>query len=470
MNWSLSTFRNRRGWRLGLAVMLGLLVTLTPVAHAQVSGPQYTVQSGDTLFDIALRFGVTLEALLAANPGLEANALGVGQQLILPGFDDVTGVINTHTLEPGESLDSLALRFGLTRETLIKLNRLINPERAYLNEAIIIVEGASERLAVPTGVTYAAPTGLLALAAVRNQNPWAVAVVNGLSHPGALPPTGLAVIPGGERATSALPAFLSAMSLSALPPVQGRTLVIRLTTEQLLTLSGALGDWPLHFNADPTDSTTYYALLGINRLAESNLYPLTLTATDVAGQTLRFAQAVPVREGDYGADPPLTVDPSTIDPAVTAPETEQIKAIVSAYTPTRYWQGPFVLPSVGVIRSYFGSLRAYNGGPYDSFHGGVDFTGGEDRPITAPAPGVVVFTGALTVRGNATLIDHGWGVYTGYWHQSVIQVQVGQRVNTGDVIGFNGATGRVTGPHLHWEMWVGGFQVDPMQWTETAFP
>jgi len=81
-----------------------------------------------------------------------------------------------------------------------------------------------------------------------------------------------------------------------------------------------------------------------------------------------------------------------------------------------------------------------------------------------------VFAAPLIVRGNATIIDHGWGVYTGYWHQSRIEVQVGQRVETGQIIGYQGATGRVTGPHLHWEMWVAGEQVDPLEWTETAFP
>jgi murein DD-endopeptidase MepM/ murein hydrolase activator NlpD len=125
---------------------------------------------------------------------------------------------------------------------------------------------------------------------------------------------------------------------------------------------------------------------------------------------------------------------------------------------------------VGAIRSRFGALRSYNGGPYDSFHGGVDFSGAEDRPITAPAPGVVVLAEPLTVRGNATIIDHGWGVFTGYWHQSAIQVQAGQRVETGQVIGYQGATGRVTGPHLHWEIYVGGYQVEPLTWTETSFP
>ena len=96
--------------------------------------------------------------------------------------------------------------------------------------------------------------------------------------------------------------------------------------------------------------------------------------------------------------------------------------------------------------------------------------GGEDRPITAPAAGIVIFTGKLTVRGNATIIDHGWGVYSGYWHQSAIDVQVGQRVEPGEVIGYQGNTGRVTGPHLHWEMWVGGNDVDPLQWTTETFP
>ena len=164
------------------------------------------------------------------------------------------------------------------------------------------------------------------------------------------------------------------------------------------------------------------------------------------------------------------MDQKTIDRAVTEPELDEIKQAVEPNTPERYWAGAFALPSVGHITSPFGLLRAYNNGPYDSFHTGVDFSGGDDRPITAPAPGKVVFAGELTVRGNATLIDHGWGVYTGYWHQSRVEVKVGDVVETGQVVGYNGSTGRVTGPHLHWELWVGGIQVDPLQWTQTAFP
>ncbi|MBZ0288996.1 MAG: M23 family metallopeptidase, partial [Anaerolineae bacterium] len=90
-------------------------------------------------------------------------------------------------------------------------------------------------------------------------------------------------------------------------------------------------------------------------------------------------------------------------------------------------------------------------------------------PVLAAAPGRVVLADTLNVRGIATIIDHGWGVYTGYWHQAQQYVQVGQMVTTGQVIGAIGATGRVTGAHLHWELWVGGVAVDPMQWVRLSF-
>jgi murein DD-endopeptidase MepM/ murein hydrolase activator NlpD len=103
-------------------------------------------------------------------------------------------------------------------------------------------------------------------------------------------------------------------------------------------------------------------------------------------------------------------------------------------------------------------------------HTGIDFCGGEGLPIFAPAAGRVVFAAPLTVRGNATIIDHGWGVYSGFWHQSEIQVNVGDVVEQGQVIGLVGGTGRSTGPHQHWEVWVNGVQVDPLNWLNQAYP
>ena len=88
----------------------------------------------------------------------------------------------------------------------------------------------------------------------------------------------------------------------------------------------------------------------------------------------------------------------------------------------------------------------------------------------APADGIVVYADFLTIRGNVTYLDHGWGVYSGYLHQNEISVEVGDRVERGQVIGQVGATGRVTGPHLHWEIWVGGVPVEPMDWVLQTIP
>ncbi|MEP7356704.1 MAG: peptidoglycan DD-metalloendopeptidase family protein [Anaerolineales bacterium] len=461
----------RRGALL-LALISAAGGLLARVALAQTAGPQYVVREGDTLYDIARNFGLTLDALVQANPGIEAETLSVGRSITIPGFEDVAGSLNTHALEVGESLDSLSLRLGLKRDSVVRLNGLVNPDLLYINEPTVIVDQPDSAPAVPNGATLTAGSGvgLLELAAAHGQSPWALAAANRLASPATLIPGQHVVVPGGDQPNQGLPFPLSAIKLGPLPAIQGRTISIQVDSAMPITLTGSLGDTILNFNADAPAATRQYALQGIYRLADPNLYPLSITAVDAAGQSVSVSQRLPVRAGDYPSDTPLSVDPATIDPAVTVPESAQIKDIVTPVTPARYWDGLLLMPSVGAFRSVFGALRSYNGGPYDSFHGGVDFAGGETQAITAPAPGVVVFTGPLTVRGNATLIDHGWGVYTGYWHQSQILVKVGDRVETGQVLGYQGATGRVTGPHLHWELWVGGNQVDPLQWTEVSFP
>lgn len=466
--------------RLLLAVSLllaaGLNLAATPfVARAQdptpVSGPTYVVQPGDTLFAIARQFGVTLEALQAANPAINANALPVGATLVIPGYADVQGALQTHFVEAGETVSSLAPRFGMERDTLVKLNRIVNPDRLFINQPLVLV-GTPEYAPLENGfsVNLAAGQSALAELAARNQNVWAVADLNRQANASTLLAQTSFRLAGGEGPLKALPLLFREFSLRPTPFVQGGTLAVKVVTEKPVQISGALGRWKLAFNADPAQPNTYYGLVALYRLADPNLYPLVLTATvesEVAG---RFAQDVPVRAGDYGSDPPLTVPPETLDPANIQPEFEKIMSIVLQNSPVKMWSGLFVLPSVGSLRSLFGSLRSYNGGPYDSFHGGVDFSGGDDRPITAPAPGVVVLAEPLTVRGNSVIVDHGWGVFTGYWHQSRMEVQVGQKIETGQIIGYNGSTGRVTGPHLHWEVFVATIQTNPLIWTETEFP
>jgi murein DD-endopeptidase MepM/ murein hydrolase activator NlpD len=151
-------------------------------------------------------------------------------------------------------------------------------------------------------------------------------------------------------------------------------------------------------------------------------------------------------------------------------------ALTSPFTPTQYWSGLFTSPAVypDQFTSRFGVRRVYHGTGTDltieGIHSGLDFAGGEGLQIFAPAAGKVVFAAPLTVRGYATIIDHGLGVYSGFWHQSQILVKVGDMVGRGQVIGLVGGTGRATGPHQHWEVWVNGVQVDPLDWLNQVYP
>ncbi len=100
-----------------------------------------------------------------------------------------------------------------------------------------------------------------------------------------------------------------------------------------------------------------------------------------------------------------------------------------------------------------------------SFHHGTDFAVDEGTPIAASNSGRVAFADDLPIRGLSVILDHGGGVFTAYHHLSEASVVEGQFVSIGDLVGFVGSSGLATGPHLHWELVVGGVEVDPMLWT-----
>ena len=209
-------------------------------------------------------------------------------------------------------------------------------------------------------------------------------------------------------------------------------------------------------------------------MQDPGVYPLQITMTTPDGGEYSQEQMVIIEDGYYGKDPIIMVKDEYIDPITTQPEMDWLLSEVTPATLEKYWDGLFVSPSpysyLDCLNSRYGNRRSYNGGPFVNFHSGVDFCGGDGVNIFAAAPGKVIFSGPLTVRGNATLIDHGWGVYTGYWHQTVSYVKEGDMVDSGQVIGLVGATGRVTGAHLHWEVWAGGVQVSPLDWLERVYP
>ena len=140
-----------------------------------------------------------------------------------------------------------------------------------------------------------------------------------------------------------------------------------------------------------------------------------------------------------------------------------MREIFGRVTPERLWNGRFRVPLDGVTSgSNFGKRRVLNGNP-GSPHGGVDLPGTTGTPVHATQRGKVVLAEELFFAGNAVVLDHGLGIYTLYGHLSEIDVKVDDTLETGTVLGKVGATGRVTGPHLHWGLTIERARVNPLQ-------
>ncbi len=444
--------------------------TPTPVP----TGPVYVVQPGDTLTVIAQRFNVTVNALMSANDITNPNLLSTGQQLVIPGLQGVTGILDTEIIGFGDSFRSLVRRTQIPVDLLRRLNHVVSPTEFYVG-ASVVVPKQQDATDLTNRISPGMGESLLEAAVVSGADPWGLAAINGLDGtwdglPGDVLYTG-GTSPTGQNASGLPPAFLSAQ-IPGLPLKQGGTAEIIVKPASGATISGSLIDYPLRFF--PNDDGTVVALQGVYVLLQPGVYPLELDATLPDGSHQSFEQMVLVVQGDQ---PTVAVPVPPEDPTLMTSEDQQLKSVVAAATPTRGWQGKFSLPVARpyCIKDWFGSPRSltFNGSAYSYFHAGVDFgVCSIDHPfdIYAAAPGKVVWTGMLNVRGNLTVIDDGWGVYTLYAHQKEIGVTVGQEVQAGQLIGQIGATGHVTGPHLHFEMWVNDVQVNPLDWLNQAFP
>jgi murein DD-endopeptidase MepM/ murein hydrolase activator NlpD len=380
--------------------------------------------------------------------------------------------LETEIITFGDTLRSLSRRTQVSDAQLVKLNRLISPTELYVGISMIVpVQDGQSRF--NSRISAANGESLLELSITQGINPWTLSTINKLTGTWDAFPGDILYSPteNNEGASGLPSAFISA-SIEPLPITQGGTEVVRVQVKDGYTASGMLVDHPLRFfQADDTQ----VALQGIHALLEPGVYPLQIEASLPDGSRQSFEQMVLVTTGNYRSET-IYVEPETIDPTVTEPENEQLISITSPVSATRYWNGIFTSPAVypDEFTSFYGTRRTYFGLnselTVEGFHTGLDFAGGEGLQIFAPAPGQVVFSGPLTVRGNATIIDHGWGIYSGFWHQSERYVNVGDKVEQGQVIGLVGGTGRVTGPHLHWEVWVNGVQVNPLDWLNQAYP
>ena len=146
------------------------------------------------------------------------------------------------------------------------------------------------------------------------------------------------------------------------------------------------------------------------------------------------------------------------------PELAQIKAARSEDHAVDGWRQHFAWPATGRISTLFGSQRIYKGGEKGAYHSGIDIAVPTGTPVRAPADGVVILASdhPFTLEGNLLMIDHGMGLNSAFLHLSHIDVSVGDHVRQGQVIAESGATGRATGPHLHWGLEWRGARIDPL--------
>jgi len=209
------------------------------------------------------------------------------------------------------------------------------------------------------------------------------------------------------------------------------------------------------------------AMLGVDLEKAPGNYEFSVSATTEKGEHAECTATLTVRAGKFATES-LTVQQQFVEPneqqaqRVVA-EQEKLRQIFEHITPEKLWHGPFRLPlGVGVRGTNFGKRRILNGQPR-SPHTGADFPAPTGTPIHATQSGRVVLAEELYFAGNTVIIDHGLGIYSLYGHLSATNVAVGDAVKAGVVIGKVGATGRVTGPHLHWGVTVNKARVNPTQ-------
>jgi murein DD-endopeptidase MepM/ murein hydrolase activator NlpD len=213
------------------------------------------------------------------------------------------------------------------------------------------------------------------------------------------------------------------------------------------------------------DATHWRALVGIDLETAPGVYTIEADATSagVAQEHASYELAVHARRfptRQLHVDEAFVNPPASVEQRIEK-EAAELDAIWQTSTTQRLWSVPFVRPVSGPANSQFGSRSIFNGVPRAP-HGGGDFLSPAGTPVKSPNAGRVVVARSLYFSGNTVIVDHGLGLYSLLAHLSEIDVHEGDSVDAGEVIGKVGATGRVTGPHLHWAVRANGARVDPL--------
>lgn len=213
----------------------------------------------------------------------------------------------------------------------------------------------------------------------------------------------------------------------------------------------------------PQGDGRWIAYTGIADSCETGEYPIRVRFGDFEEEF-----TVTVTAGEFGRQD-LWIDTSdpVISEANSAQAYQQFRDTIRPFYETAdaaiYWEGAFLMPVEGRLTSEYGLLRYTNGGSTPRRHAGIDLAAAEGTPIQCPAGGRVVFSDYLLNTGNTLVIEHGGGLKTYYFHLVERDVEAGDRVEAGQLLGKVGTTGYSTGPHLHFEVRIGGQNLDPFR-------
>lgn len=451
--------------------------TVAPIPRMHV------VAEGESLFYIAQFYSTTVEALQIANNLTDPSLLYVGASLVVPGGEG-SEVPALYTVQVGDTPAGVAAKYNTTVDALALVNHFVLPRQLPAGQQLSLMSRTGSALPqTVTGSPYIVQPGdsLLKIALATGTSLQEIRTLNQLGEDGdlyRLTPlyVGQRLRLPSEQIFRDLPHEWVTVELNRLPLRPGSSFSIYVENLQPGRATGVLTGpdgitLPLRFVPDSA-RPGHSAMVGIDAFAPIGEYRLSLAGEGDFRPWLPFEQPILIGASDYGFQQ-ITISPelaNLLAPEVRAEEDAFLNTIFSSSNPEPYWDGPFVLPITNSVTAGYGASRSYNGGPYNIFHTGIDFSGTIGTPIAAPAVGTVVYSDTLNLRGNVLIVDHGMGVMTAYYHLSKVDVAVGDVVQPGQKIAEGGNTGLSTGPHLHWDLRVWGAAVDPSPWLEWTFP
>lgn len=245
---------------------------------------------------------------------------------------------------------------------------------------------------------------------------------------------------------------------------QGSVVRIKVDGIGITDVKGLLRQQEIFFFPEPPDS--YAALFGVDLEEKPGELTVAIQGRGRDGSKLEKVLRLQVRKRSFPEERfSVAKEFDRFDDAVRErieKEQARLAQLWTVASPYRFWEGKFVEPVSGPVTSPFGLRRIINGSPR-SPHSGVDFKAPSGTQVVATNRARVVLRDEFYFSGKSLVLDHGGGLYTMYFHLADFNIQAGSEVRKGDLIGWAGMTGRVTGPHLHWGVRLYGARVDPLE-------